>query len=82
MASTKKNQKPRQILFEKILQIYFPKDRMAQAGMYTTNLFLAHMSSKQTFSLINRRLIENFKLNMYDIAIDPFDIKIGIGQNT
>ena len=79
---SKKIPKFRQTLFEKILQTYFPKDRMAQAGVFTSSLFLSHMSARQTVSLINRRLIENFKLNMYDIAIDPFDVKMGIGETT
>ena len=33
------------------------------------------------FSVINRKIIENYKLNLFDITIDPFEFKIGFWEN-
>lgn len=31
--------------------------------------------------MINRKIVENYKLNLFDVALDPFEFKIGFGNN-
>jgi len=45
------------------------------------SMFISFISTKDFFSVINRKIIENYKLNLFDIAIDPFEFKIGFGEN-
>jgi hypothetical protein len=40
-------------------------------------MFISFISTKEFFSVINRKIVENYKLNLFDIAIDPFEFKIG-----
>lgn len=63
-------------LFRKILLSFFSKKSMAQAGLNPAAIFISFISAKQFFWLINRRVIEHYKLNMFDITIDPFEVKI------
>lgn len=39
-------------------------------------MFVSLISAKQFFSIINRKLVENYKLNHFDIALDPFDMRV------
>lgn len=39
-------------------------------------MFISFISAKEFFSVINRKIIENYKLNLFDISIDPFEFKI------
>jgi len=41
------------------------------------SMFISFISTKDFFSVINRKIIENYKLNLFDITIDPFEFKIG-----
>lgn len=43
-------------------------------------MFISFISTKEFFSVINRKIIENYKLNMFDISIDPFEFKIWFGE--
>jgi len=45
------------------------------------SMFISFISTKEFFSVINRKIIENYKLNLFDIAIDPFEFKIWFGEN-
>lgn len=44
-------------------------------------MFISFISTKEFFSVINRKIVENYKLNLFDITIDPFEFKIGFGEN-
>lgn len=44
-------------------------------------MFISFISTKEFFSVINRKIVENYKLNLFDIAIDPFEFKIGFWEN-
>gem|GEM_PF-1825457 len=76
MATTQPN-KPNATLFKKILLSLFSKKSMIQAGLNPAAIFISFISAKQFFGLINRRVIEHYKLNLFDIALDPFEVKIG-----
>lgn len=42
-------------------------------------MFIGLVSPKQFFSLIHRKIIENYKLNQFDTNLDSFEVKIGFG---
>ena len=44
-------------------------------------MFISFISTKEFFSVINRKIVENYKLNLFDITIDPFEFKIGFWEN-
>ena len=65
------------VLFKKILSSFFAKEAMVQIGMNPASMFVSFVSSKQFFWLINRRMAEHYKLNLFDISLDSFDVRIG-----
>lgn len=83
MASKKKTGPKRHhtVLFKKILSSFFAKEAMMQIGMNPASMFVSFVSSKQFFGLINRRMAEHYKLNLFDISLDSFDVKIGFGDD-
>ena len=83
MANKKNSSKPNHhtVLFKKILSSFFAKEAMMQIGMNPASMFVSFVSSKQFFWLINRRMAEHYKLNLFDISLDSFDVKIGFGDD-
>jgi hypothetical protein len=63
-------------LFKRILLSLFP-DEIINQPISPANFFVSFISSKQFFSVINRKIVENYKLNLFDISLDSFDVKIG-----
>lgn len=66
-------------LFRRLLYALFPKD-MFQQGINPAGVFISFISPKQFFSVIVRRIVENYKLNLFDICLDSFEAKIGFGS--
>lgn len=66
-------------LFRRILLSLFPSEIIHQQ-MSPVNMFLSFISPKQFFSVVNRRIVENYKLNLFDIGLDPFEVKIWFGD--
>lgn len=50
--------------------------------MNPASMFVGLISPQQFFSVINRKIVENYKLNLFDVALDPFEVKIWFGENT
>lgn len=67
-------------LFKRVLLSLFP-DEMMTNNVNPASMFISFISTKEFFSVINRKIIENYKLNLFDIAIDPFEFKIWFGDN-
>lgn len=44
-------------------------------------MFVGFISAKEFFSIINRKIIENHKLNLFDVNIDPVEFKMWFGDN-
>ena len=63
-------------LFKRILLSLFPDETVNQ-GINPASMFISFISTKEFFSVINRKIVENYKLNLFDITIDPFEFKIG-----
>jgi len=68
-------------LFKRLLLSYFP-DALVQNAINPASMFVSFISSKDFFSIINRKIVENYKLNLFDLAHDMFEFKVGLGQNT
>lgn len=62
-------------LFKRILLSLFPENIVNQP-INPASMFVSFISSKQFFSVINRKIVENYKLNLFDVALDSFDVKI------
>lgn len=67
-------------LFKRMMLSLFP-DEMANNPVNPASMFVWFISAKQYFSVITRRIVENYKLNLFDISLDPFEVKIWFGEN-
>ncbi len=67
-------------LFKRLLLSLFPSNAMT-GNINPASIFVSFISSKEFFSIIHRKLVENYKLNQFDIALDPFEFKIGFWNN-
>ncbi len=68
-------------LFKRILISLFPEDVINQP-INPASMFVSFISSKQFFSVVNRKIVENYKLNLFDISLDSFDVKVWFGNQT
>lgn len=66
-------------LFRRLLLALFPQEFIANA-QHPVSMFISLISPKQFFSVIHRKIAENYKLNLFDICLDPFEVKIGFGE--
>lgn len=66
-------------LFKRVLLSLFPDEIVAQT-MNPASMFISFISTKEFFSVINRKIVENYKLNLFDITLDPFEFKIWFGE--
>lgn len=67
-------------LFKRILLSLFPEEN-AHQGLNPASMFISFISTKEFFSVINRKVVENYKLNLFDITNDPFEFTIWFGKN-
>lgn len=67
-------------LFKRVLLSLFPDEIVSQT-MNPASMFISFISTKEFFSVINRKIVENYKLNLFDVTLDPFEFKIGFGEN-
>jgi hypothetical protein len=67
-------------LFKRVLLSLFPDEIVAQT-INPASMFISFISTKEFFSVINRKIVENYKLNLFDVTLDPFEFKIGFGEN-
>lgn len=66
-------------LFKRLLLTRFPTSTIHNM-MNPASMFVGFISAKEFFSIINRRIIENHKLNLFDTNIDPVEFKMGFGD--
>lgn len=67
-------------LFKRVLLSLFPDEIVSQT-MNPASMFISFISTKEFFSVINRKIVENYKLNLFDVTLDPFEFKIGFWEN-
>ena len=68
------------MLFQKMLSSLFPKQMLAHP-MNPISAFIDFILPKQFFSIINRKVVENYKLNMFDISLESFDARVGFWED-
>ena len=61
-------------LFKRALLSIFPEE-ISNQNINPASMFISFISTKEFFSVINRKIVENYKLNLFDIALDPFEFK-------
>lgn len=66
-------------LFKRILISLFP-DEVINQPINPASVFISFVSAKQFFSVVNRKIVENFKLNLFDVSLDSFEVKVGFGK--
>lgn len=67
-------------LFKRILLSLFPEEDTHQS-INPASMFISFISTKEFFSVINRKIVESYKLNLFDVTWDPFEFKIGLWKN-
>ena len=67
-------------LFKRVLLSLFPDEIVAQT-INPASMFISFISTKEFFSVINRKIVENYKLNLFDVSLDPFEFKIWFGED-
>lgn len=66
-------------LFKRVLLSLFPNEIVNQP-INPVSMFVSFISAKQYFFVINRKIVENYKLNMFEVSLDSFDVKIWFGE--
>ncbi len=66
-------------LFKRILLSLFPEEIINQT-INPASMFVSFINAKQFFSVVNRKIVENYKINLFDVSLDPFEVKIGFGE--
>ena len=62
-------------LFKRLLLSYFP-DSLVKDSFNPATMFVSFISAKDFFTIIDRKIIENYKLNLFDLSIDVFEWKL------
>ena len=62
-------------LFKRLLLSYFP-DSLVKDSFNPASMFVSFISAKDFFTVINRKVIENYKLNLFDLSVDIFEAKL------
>lgn len=68
-------------LFTRLLTSLYPEDLLNQPGS-PAGMFLGMISPQSFFNVITKKMAENYKLNHFDVALDPFEVKIGFGEQS
>ena len=63
------------MLFKRLLLTLFPEPEW-DLQFNPATFFINFVSAKQFFTVILRKIVENYKLYFYDINFDPFEVKI------
>jgi hypothetical protein len=59
-------------LFRRFLLSYFP-DSLVKDTLNPASMFVSFISAKDFFTIIDRKIIENYRLNLFDLATDIFE---------
>lgn len=54
---------------------YFP-DSLVKDSFNPASMFISFISAKDFFTIIDRKIIENHKLNLFDLSVDIFEWKL------
>ena len=62
-------------LFRRLLLSNFP-DSLVKDSFNPASMFISFISAKDFFTIIDRKIIENYKLNLFDLSVDIFEWKL------
>ena len=62
-------------LFKRLLLSCFP-DSLTKDSFNPASMFISFISAKDFFTIIDRKIIENYKLNLFDLSVDVFEWKL------
>ncbi len=62
-------------LFRRLLLSNFP-DSLIKDSFNPASMFISFISAKDFFTIIDRKIIENYKLNLFDVSTDIFEWKL------
>ncbi len=62
-------------LFRRLLLSNFP-DSLVKDTFNPASMFVSFISAKDFFTIIDRKIIENYKLNLFDLSVDIFEWKL------
>jgi len=62
-------------LFKRLLLSCFP-DSLVKDSFNPASMFVSFISAKDFFTIIDRKIIENYKLNLFDVSMDIFEGKL------
>ena len=62
-------------LFKRLLLSCFP-DSLTKDSFNPASMSISCISAKDFFTIIDRKIIENYKLNLFDISVDVFEWKL------
>ena len=65
-------------LFKRLLLSYFP-DSLVKDSFNPASMFVSFISAKDFYTIIDRKIIENYKLNLFDLSMDIFEWKLWLG---
>jgi len=68
-------------LFKRLLLTKFPNSTIHNV-MNPASMFVGFISAKEFFSVINRKIIENPKLNLFDANLDVIEFKMGFWDDS
>ena len=57
---------------------HFP-DSLVKDTFNPASMFVSFISAKDFFTIIDRKIIENYKLNLFDLSVDVFEWKLWLG---
>ena len=67
-------------LFKRLLLSFFP-DSLVKDSFNPASMFVSFISAKDFFTIIDRKIIENYKLNLFDLSMDIFEWKLWLWNN-
>ncbi len=67
-------------LFRRLLLSCFP-DSLVKDSFNPASMFISFISAKDFFTIIDRKIIENHKLNLFDLSVDIFEWKLWLWIN-
>lgn len=66
-------------LFKRLVISLFPTE-ITNNSVNPAHMFVSFISTKDFFSIINRKIVENYKSNLFDISLEPLEVQIGLDQ--
>ena len=67
------------MFFKRVFSMFFPTDLINRA-LSPVNFFISVIQPRRFFIVVNRKVVENYKLNLFDINLEKFEVKLVWGS--